>query len=267
MKSSIHLAALFLLALTLGACGGAEFSAAAEADDGLAGAAGDVDPGTGGTAGSGAGSSGQAGAGSGGAAAGAAGSSTAGSAGAGATGAGGEHAGGFGGEGGATEPTCTPEEAITTAALPESFTWDGFDGFWEGEDQDYCAYSDGGTCSTRNLGLSFAAEESTVYFHVFMSCTASFYSGPCGTEMACGTSIDPSTEATRTFTIEPAGNGYRLTFLRVGVPPELINRDACRTELPTGGYATPIDDARPDLADALFAPAERTYPCPGSVLN
>jgi hypothetical protein len=165
--------------------------------------------------------------------------------------------------GGPSVPSCTPEEAITAAeALPESFTWDGFDSVFEAEDRSYCAYSAGGLCTTRNIELTFFAQEPSVRLYVFISCTASFYAGPCGAETACGASVDPAVQPSRMFTIEPAGDGYRLLFQSDGLSPGLVNRDSCRTELPTGGYATPVDDARPDLQHALFAPAARTYPCP-----
>lgn len=258
---------LLALALALSACGGADFRSA---DDGteLAGAAGDVDPGTGGTAGSAgapqggsAGSSGPAGAGTGGLTAGAAGSGSAGSGSSGASGAGGEPSGGAAGSG-PTEPTCTPEEAITTATIPESFIWDGFDGEVQAPDGEfYCGYTSGGPCVLRSSSLTITGN--SLGISTTLSCAATFEAGPCGAETTCDSTIDPTALVSVHMTIVASGNGYRLVATTRGTPPTVRDAQSCYSEIEPGEFVEPLNDASADVfSELLGALSAAAFACP-----
>jgi hypothetical protein len=272
MKSS---PLFFAFSLALTACGGNDFTAfddpAQEA--GAAGAGGDVDPGTGGSAAVGSGGT-SAGAGSGGsvpvggAAAGDAGAPAGGASSAGEAGSpSGGSAGASGGPSGGTAgsgPICAPEEAITAAAIPESFAWNGFSARFEDVDQAYCASSPGATCALRNAEVTFHAEGGglTVWFN--LTCQPAFFSGLCGNEEACATTIDQSTSASAVLGITASGDGYRLTGGAAANAPRLAEPTACWTALVGGGgSAAPSDDGRSDLARDIGTWLESlTFLCP-----
>jgi len=254
-------------ALTLSACGGPGFASTRD-DVPLAGAAGDVDPGSGGSSAGGAGESGasqggdapggssaQAGRGSGGAAAG----SGSGTAGSGATGTGGEPAGGTGGA--PTVPSCTAEEAITLAAIPESFTWGGFSLRWDDVDQSYCGHSDGGTCTLRNLALSFSGTAAIVGIDANFDCTTQFYSGICGAEAACTGSFSQSRLGSYSFDVVPEGDGYRIAAGR-GRWVYFDTRSCDLTIDDAGTGWSYSGDPELDFDREFNAVLERSYPCP-----
>jgi hypothetical protein len=279
MNSSSANTVLGFLALALTACGGADFTAFADDGEaaGAAGAAGDVDPGSGGS--TAAGSGGESGTGSpagsggsvpvGGAAGdagvGAGGSGAAGEAGSpsgGAAGAAGSPPGGAAGSGGAG-PSCLPEEAITSANFPETFTWDGFSARYDDVDQSYCASSPGATCTLRNVDVTFY-DEGALTVRFYLTCQPAFSAGVCGSEAPCATTINQMTQASTVgFSASPSGAGYRLTGGSLN-PPSLLNPGACHTELPNGqGFAAPSDDGHTDLIRDLEAWLESlSFPCP-----